>query len=89
MPIKTNCSNFLAQLMHLFHNKYGDQKMLSEKIQNPKTNISHTTLKHFDSYMIKIDYFDKKGTKNFENNIPLTYILNPATKLPKSNLELN
>ena len=52
--------------------------MLTEKIKNPKTKISKQKLEHLNDYMIKIDYFDQKGTKNLENNIPLTCILNPV-----------
>ena len=52
--------------------------MLTEKINNPKTNISKQKLEHLNEYIIKIDYFDQKGTKNLENNIPLTCILNPV-----------
>ena len=56
--------------------------MLSDRIKNPKTNISKQKLEYLNDYMIKIDYFDQKGTKNLENNIPLIYILNPELKLP-------
>ena len=56
--------------------------MLSEKINNPKINISKQKLEHLNYYMIKIDYFDQKGTKNLENNVPLTCILNPVLELP-------
>ena len=63
--------------------------MLSQKIKNKKTNILQQKLNSFNDCVIKIDYFDKKGAKNFENNIPLTYILNPVMELPKSNLNLN
>tara|TARA_B100001063_G_scaffold165250_1_gene154173 strand:+ start:125 stop:298 length:174 start_codon:yes stop_codon:yes gene_type:complete len=57
--------------------------MLPEQIKKTKTNASQQRLNDFNDYMIKIDYFDKKGTKNFENNIPLTYILKPAMELHK------
>ena len=63
--------------------------MLSEKIKHPKTKISQQKNKHLYDYMIKIDYFDQNGTKNFENNIPLTCILNPVIELPKSNIDPN
>ena len=57
--------------------------MLTEQIKKTKTNISQQRLNNFNEYMIKIDYFDKKGTKNFENNIPLTFIFNPVVELHK------
>ena len=57
--------------------------MLPQQIKKSKTNASQQTLNNSNNYMIKIDYFDKKGTKNFENNIPLTYILKPAMELHK------
>ena len=63
--------------------------MLTEIIKNPKTNISRQKLEHLNDYMIKIDYFDPKGTKNLENNIPLTFILNPVLKSPQSNTDSN
>ena len=40
-------------------------------------------------YMIKIDYFDQKGTKNLESNIPLTCILNPVLESPQANTDPN
>lgn len=57
--------------------------MLPEQNKNTKTNASQQRLNDFNHYMIKIDYFDKKGTKNFENNIPLTHILNAVVELHK------
>ena len=57
--------------------------MLSEKIKNRKTYIFQQKLNNLSDCVIKIDYFDKKGAKNFVNNIPVTYILNPTMELPK------
>jgi hypothetical protein len=57
--------------------------MLSKQIKKTKTDASKQRLNDFNNYMIKIDYFDKKGTKNFENNIPLTLIFNPVVELHK------
>ena len=57
--------------------------MLPEEFKKTKTNSSQQISNDFNDYMIKIDYFDKKGTKNFENNIPLTHILNPVVELHK------
>ena len=55
--------------------------MLPEQIKKSKTNASQQILNDLNHYIIKIDYFDKKGIKNLENNIPLTYILNPVMEL--------
>ena len=57
--------------------------MLPEQIKKTNTNASQKRLKDFNDYMIKVDYFDKKGTKNFENNIPLTCIFNPVVAVHK------
>ena len=63
--------------------------MPPKKIENKNTDIIKQKFNNLNDCVIKIDYFDKKGAKNFENNIPLTYILNPVMDLPKSNLNLN
>ena len=63
--------------------------MLSEKIKHPKTNTSQQISEKLNDYIIKIDYFDQKGTKSLENNIPLTYILNPIMELSKPNIDPN
>ena len=70
--------------MHLYHNKFGDQIMLLKEIKVSKTNTSKHILNSLDEYIIKIDYFDQKGNKNFENNVPLKHIFNSSTKLPKT-----
>ena len=57
--------------------------MLTEQIKNSKNNASKIKSINLNDYMIKIDYFDKKGTKNFQNNIPLMFILNPVIELSK------
>ena len=57
--------------------------MLPEQIKKTKTNASQQIANELDDYIVRIDYFDKKGTKNFENNIPLTYILNPLMELDR------
>ena len=62
--------------------------MLSK--QNKKSRID-TQLEIFNSineYFIKIDYFDQKGTKDFENNIPLRSIFNNKINLSENNLNL-
>ena len=48
--------------------------MLSEKSKYLKTNEKEFTLNKLNDFMIKIDYFDQKGTKNSENIIPLKHI---------------
>ena len=57
--------------------------MLLKEIKVSKTNTSQHIL-NLNEYIIKIDYFDQKGNKNFENNIPLKHIFNSNTKLPKT-----
>ena len=70
--------------MHLYYDKFGDQIMLLKEIKVSKTNTSQHVLDNLDEYIIKIDYFDQKGLKDFENNIPLDHIFNASTKLPKT-----
>ena len=53
--------------------------MLTEQIKKSKTNTSQKILYELNDYIIKIDYFDKKGIKNLEDNIPLTCIFDPVT----------
>jgi hypothetical protein len=57
--------------------------MLTEQIKNLKNNASKLRLNELNEYMIKIDYFDKKGTKNYQNNIPVKCILNSAIEFRK------
>ena len=70
--------------MHIYHDTFGDQIMILKEIKISKTNISKHLLNNVDEYIIKIDYFDQKGFKDFENNIPLNHIFNANTKLPKT-----
>ena len=63
--------------------------MLSKKINVSKTNLSQHMLNNLNEYVIKIDYFDQKGAKNFEDNIPLKYIYKSDMKLPKTNIKNN
>ena len=58
--------------------------MLLKKIKVSKTNTSQHILNNSDEYIIKIDYFDQKGIKDFENNIPLNHIFNSNIKLPET-----
>ncbi len=50
--------------------------MLSKHIRKSKIDTPQQILNDINEYFIKIDYFDKKGTKNFENSIPLKYVFN-------------
>ena len=56
--------------------------MLFKEIKVSKTNTSQHILNNSDEYIIKIDYFDQKGIKDFENNIPLNNMFNSNIKLP-------
>ena len=58
--------------------------MLHKEIKVSKTNTLKHTLNNLDEYIIKIDYFDQKGFKDFENNIPLNHIFNSNVKSPKT-----
>ena len=57
--------------------------MIPEQIKISKTIASEKIFNDLNDYMIKIYYFDKKGTKKFENNIPLTSIFNSVIELHK------
>ena len=59
--------------------------MLSEQIKNSRIDTPPQILNNINKYFIKIDYFDQKGTKNFENNIPLKCIFDNNVNLPKTN----
>ena len=50
--------------------------MLSEQTNKSRINTQQQILNNINEYYIKIDYFDQKGTKDFENNIPLRSIFN-------------
>mgnify|MGYP001451430461 CR=1 FL=1 len=58
--------------------------MSHKEIKVSKTNTLKHILNNLDEYIIKIDYFDQKGFKDFENNIPLNYIFNSNIKSPKT-----
>tara|TARA_B100000524_G_scaffold330833_1_gene216962 strand:+ start:10 stop:192 length:183 start_codon:yes stop_codon:yes gene_type:complete len=60
--------------------------MLTHKIKYSKTKVSHHTIKKLNDCIIKIDYFDQTGIKNFEENIPLKHIFNSEIELPLSNV---
>ena len=50
--------------------------MLLSNINNFKFSKKNDLLKNINDYIIQIDYFDKKGTKKYNNNIPLKYVFN-------------
>ena len=58
--------------------------MLHKEVKISKTNTLKHILNNLDEYIIKIDYFDQKGFKDFENNIPLNHIFNSSLKSPKT-----
>ena len=60
--------------------------MLSKQNNKLRTDTKQRILDNIDEYFIKIDYFDQKGTKDFENNIPLKSIFNNNTNLSENNL---
>ena len=63
--------------------------MLLKEIKVSKTNNSKHILNNLDEFIIKIDYFDQKGTKDFENKVPLIHIFNPNIKSPKTKIVSN
>ena len=75
--------------MHLYHNKFGDQIMLLKEIKVSKTITSKHIFNNSDEYIIKVDYFDQKGFKDFENNIPLKHIFNSNIKSHKTKTDSN
>ena len=62
--------------------------MLKNKTKKSRINTQQQILDNFNEYFIKIDYFNHKGTKDFENNIPLRSIFNRYTNLSENNLNL-
>ena len=62
--------------------------MLSKQTIKSRIDTQQQILVNINEYFIKIDYFDQKGTKDFENNIPLKSIFNDNTNLYKNNLNL-
>ena len=74
--------------MHSFYYKRGNCIMLSEQTNKSKIDTQQQILDNINEYFIKIDYFDQKGTKDFENNIPLRSIFNNNIDLSENNLNL-
>ena len=71
--------------MHSFYNKKGDCVMLSEHTTKSRIDTHQQILNNINEYFIKIDYFDQKGKKNFENSVPLRYLFNKNTNLFENN----
>ena len=53
--------------------------MYLDNLNNLKLQRKTSLLNNINNYFIQIDYFDKKGTKKYNNNIPLKYVLNQKT----------
>ena len=62
--------------------------MLSKKTNKSRTDTQEQILDNINEYFIKIDYFDQKGTKDFENNIPLRIIFNNNINPSENNSNL-
>ena len=62
--------------------------MLSKQTNKSRIDTQPEMFNNINEYFIKIDYFDQKGTKDFENNIPLKTIFNNNTNLSENNLNL-
>ena len=62
--------------------------MLSKQTIESRIDTHQQILDNINEYFIKIDYYDQKGTKDFENNIPLKTIFNINTNLSKNNLNI-
>ncbi len=62
--------------------------MFSRQTNKSRIDTQQQILVNINEYFIKIDYFDQKGTKDFENNIPLRNIFNNDRNLSENNLNL-
>ena len=74
--------------MHSLYNIQGDCIMLSEQTNKSRMDTQQQVLNSINEYFIKIDYFDQKGKKNFENNVPVKLIFNNNANRPENNLNL-
>ena len=74
--------------MHSLYNKRGNCIMLSKQTIKSRIDTQQQILDNINEYFIKIDYFDQKVKKYFQNNIHLTTIFNNNTNLDKNNLNL-
>jgi hypothetical protein len=59
--------------------------MFSQEINKSRIETQQQIFNNINGYFIKIDYFDHKGTKNFENNIPLKSLFNKNANPPRNN----
>ena len=48
-------------------------------INNLEQSKKNNLFNNINNYFIQIDYFDEKGTKKYNDNIPLKYVLNQKT----------
>ena len=48
-------------------------------INNLESSKKNNLFDNINHYFIQIDYFDEKGTKKYNDNIPLKYVLNQKT----------
>ena len=60
--------------------------MFSKQTNKSRIDTQQQILDNINEYFIKIDYYDQKGTKDFDNNIPLKTIFNNNANLPENNL---
>ena len=60
--------------------------MFSKQTKKSGIYTQQQILNNINEYFIKIDYFDQKGKKKFENSVPLRCIFNINAKLPENNL---
>ena len=60
--------------------------MFSKQTNKSRIYTQQQILNNINEYFIKIDYFDQKGKKNFENSVPLRRIFDNNTKLTENNL---
>ena len=62
--------------------------MLRHHIKNSSFDLPQQILNNLKESTIKVDYFDEKGTKNFEDNIPLKNIFK-TYKFTQKKVELD
>ena len=55
-------------------------------INNLEQSKKNNLFNNINNYFIQIDYFDEKGTKKYNDNIPLKYVLSQKT-LNKNNID--
>ena len=51
-----------------------EQIMNLDNINKTISSKKMNNLNNINDYFIQIDYFDKNGTKKYNNNIPLKYV---------------